>query len=461
VKLAARRISDIAGPEGSLAFRVIAAPAGDHHRWYVAAVLCAAHTVAMIDRFVMVLVTEPVRHAMALSDAQLGLLQGTGFAILYCLFAVPLGIIADAVNRRNLIMAGLAIWSCATFAAAFAPTFGTLFASRILVGMGEACLIPSAMSLLGAYFAPSNLARGTAVFGLGANFGYGLAFLGGGALLAALEAGGGLALPALGVLEPWRGLFACAGVAAFPVLLLLIGLREPPRQHLVDLGWRPRLAHLGQAFAFLRSNLPGYASFLVVASLTSLTGYALSSWSASLLVRLQHIGTAEAGKLIGLVGILAGPAGTLIGGIALDRLRDRGVTGAPLVVMAGGAAFALITAAGVIGAPSLGLAVTSLSLFTFGSMFVLPSVYVGIQMLTPDRHRGVAAAFNMMTYTLCGLGLGPPLVGIISDLLPGGGRSLGAAVVIVEAAMAVVIVPVALRARSAFHAKMLLVIEEE
>ena len=95
-------------------------------------------------------------------------------------------------------MVGLALWSCATVAAAFATTFEALFAARILVGMGEACLIPAAMSLLGAYFAPANLARGTAVFGMGANFGYGLAFLGGGALLALLQAHGGLALPGVG-----------------------------------------------------------------------------------------------------------------------------------------------------------------------------------------------------------------------------------------------------------------------
>ena len=66
------------------------------------AVLCAAHSGAMVDRFVMVLVTEPIRAAMHLSDTQLGLLQGTGFAILYCGFAVPLGCVADAANRRNL-----------------------------------------------------------------------------------------------------------------------------------------------------------------------------------------------------------------------------------------------------------------------------------------------------------------------------------------------------------------------
>jgi MFS family permease len=408
----------------------------------------------MIDRFVMVLVTEPVRLAMRLTDTELGLLQGTGFAILYCLFAVPLGAVADATNRRNLIMAGLAAWSCATFAAAFAPNFETFFATRIVVGLGEACLIPSAMSLLGACFASANLARGTAVFGLGANFGYGLAFMGGGALLAAIAARGGLALPGLGTLAPWRGLFACAGLAAIPVLALLIGLKEPSRG-LVDQGWRHLLTRLGDGFAYMWANLRGYGAFLAVASLTSLSSYAVNSWSASVLVRSHHVLVSDAGKVIGLVGILAGPPGTLLGGLALDRLRARGVMGAPLLILAAAAIFGLITTAGLCFATDLRAAIVGLSLFMFGSFFALPSIYVGMQMLTPSRYRGVAASFNMMTYTLFGLGLGPPLVGLISDRLPTAPGSLANAVVMVEAAVAVGIVPVALLARGAFHARML------
>ena len=92
-------------------------------------------------------------------------------------------------------------------------------------------------------------------------------------------------------------------------------------------------------------------------------------------------------------------------------------------------------------------------LFIFNSTLVLPSLYVGMQMLTPDRFRGVAASFNMMTYTLCGLGIGPTAVGLLSDSLSGA-RGLGVAVVIVEAVMAAIIIPVALRSRRAFHARM-------
>ncbi|MGH6614571.1 MFS transporter [Sphingomonas sp.] len=425
------------------------------YKWYVAAVLGLAHTIAVIDRFVMVLVTEPIRAAMQLSDTQLGLLQGTGFAILYCGFAVPLGCVADATNRRNLIMAGLSLWSLATIAAAFTTSFETLFATRILVGMGEACLIPAGMSLLATYFAPANLARGTSIFGLGANFGYGFAFLGGGAILAGLQASGGLALPGIGRLEPWQGIFLIAGAAAVPVLIMLLWLREPPRRpgSAVEKGMAAQLGAMREGFGYLWANLRSYAPFLLIGAMTAVTGYAMTSWSSSLFVRVHAMSAADAGKLIGLIGVIAGPLGTISGGYLLDRLRGKGVAGAPLIIMAGGAIVALLTAIGVGYAPSLPVAAAFFCLFIFESTFVLPSLYVGMQLLTPDRYRGVAASFNMMIYTLAGLGLGPTAVGAISDHLTGS-KGLAEAVVIVEVAMVLIIVPTAWLARRRYDARM-------
>jgi MFS family permease len=441
-------------PPQSGELRAVAAYETGGYKWYVALVLCLAHTVAMIDRFVMVLVSESVRTAMHLSDTQLGLLQGTGFAILYCGFAIPLGCIADATNRRNLILFGLTVWSLATIAAAFATSFAALFVTRIFVGMGEACLIPAGMSLLAAYFAPANLARGTAIFGLGANFGYGFAFLGGGALLAMLLAAGGLQLPGLGLLAPWQGIFVFAGLTAAPVLVLLLFVREPPRG---DGGTDARggLAGMLAGLLYLWRNLGAYAPFLAVASLISISGYAVTSWSVPLFVRLHGLAQADAGKLVGLIGLAAGPLGTIAGGVALDRLRARGVRGAPLLIMALCAVYTLATVTAFTFASGLTPAIIAFGLFMFGSTFGVASLYVGMQLLTPDRYRGAAASFNMMTYTLFGLGVGPAAVGLISDRLPHAPGALGQAVVIVELAVAALIVPVALLARHRFHTRML------
>jgi MFS family permease len=444
-----------AGPPQAGELRAVAAYETGGYKWYVALVLCLAHTVAIIDRFVMVLVSESVRTAMHLTDTQLGLLQGTGFAILYCGFAIPLGCIADATNRRNLILFGLAVWSLATIAAAFATSFTALFITRIFVGMGEACLIPAGMSLLAAYFAPANLARGTAIFGLGANFGYGFAFLGGGALLAMLLAAGGLQLPGLGLLSPWQGIFVFAGLTAAPVLVLLLFVREPPRGDEAGAGARGGLAGMLAGLLYLWRNLGAYAPFLAVASLISISGYAVTSWSVPLFVRLHGLAQADAGKLVGLIGLAAGPLGTIAGGVALDRLRARGVRGAPLLIMALCAIYTLATVTAFTFASSFTAAIIAFGLFMFGSTFGVASLYVGMQLLTPDRYRGAAASFNMMTYTLFGLGVGPAAVGLISDRLPPAPGALGQAVLIVELAIVALIVPVALLARHRFHRRML------
>jgi MFS family permease len=427
-------------------------PGAGAYKWYVAAVLCCAHTVAIIDRFVMVLVSELVRSDLHLSDTQLGLLQGTGFAVLYCGFAIPLGALADAVNRRNLIFFGLVVWSVSTAMAAAATSFETLFAARIFVGMGEACLIPAGMSLLATWFGPTDLGRGTAIMGLGANFGYGLAFLAGGGVLAALVHAGGLQLPGLGTLEPWKAAFVIAGTLSIPVLVLLGFLKEAPRLEPEGGRLKASLAATGEGLAYLVRNLGSYAPFLLVGALTAVTGYAMTSWSSSLMVRTHGFTPAAAGALIGLVGIIAGPIGTLAGGFLLDRLRSRGVRGAPLVIMAGGSVVALLTVAGVGYVSSLPLAVTCLSLFMLESTFTLPSLYAGMQFLTVGTYRGVAAAFNMMVYTLAGLGLGPTAVGLISDHLQGD-HGLAGALALVEMAMVAIIIPTTILARRAYEVR--------
>ena len=133
---------------------------------------------------------------------------------------------ADATNRRNLIMAGLAMWSLASAAAAFCGSFATLFLTRIFVGFGEACLIPAGMSLLAAYFAPLNFARGTAIFGLEREFWLrpGVHWRGRGAC-AFTDNRRSFPVGAFHF-QPWQGIFLISGLLAIPVLMLLLMVRE-------------------------------------------------------------------------------------------------------------------------------------------------------------------------------------------------------------------------------------------
>ena len=159
------------------------------------AVLTIAGFLSYTDRYVInVLVTE-IRGDLSLTDLQLGLVQGTAFAVIYACAGLPLGWMADRTNRRNLILVGLTAWCLGTGACAFANSFAALFAARLAVGLGEACLFPAAFSLINACFSPSRRGMAIGVLMTGVTLGAGAAVAIGAGLLAWLQ---GPHAPALG-----------------------------------------------------------------------------------------------------------------------------------------------------------------------------------------------------------------------------------------------------------------------
>src|SRR5690348_9250206 len=161
-------------------------PASLRYAWYVVVVLMACYTLSFIDRQILSLLVRPIKRDLALSDTQVGLLQGLAFALFYTFCGLPLGRIADAHHRRRLIQFGLFFFSLLTAACSLARSFGSLFAARMGVGVGEATLNPSAFSLITDYFDRRRLARAVSVYSMGIFIGSGLAFLVGGAVVDAV-----------------------------------------------------------------------------------------------------------------------------------------------------------------------------------------------------------------------------------------------------------------------------------
>src|SRR3979409_1563097 len=131
------------------------------YAWTVVAILIATAVLSYTDRQVLSLLVDPIRGDLSISDTQISLLLGTAFAVVYGIAGVPLGYLADRTSRRNLIFGGLLVWSVGTIACGLSQSVGQLFASRLVVGLGEAVLSPAAISLISDYFPPSR--RGTAV----------------------------------------------------------------------------------------------------------------------------------------------------------------------------------------------------------------------------------------------------------------------------------------------------------
>jgi MFS family permease len=124
------------------------------HSWYALGVLTLVYTLNFLDRVLVYILFPPIKAEMKFTDFQLALLGTTSFVIFYTLLGIPFGRMADRVKRKWLIAGGLAVWSLFSGLTGFAGSFWTLFACRVMVGVGEATLGPAALSLLSDYFPP-------------------------------------------------------------------------------------------------------------------------------------------------------------------------------------------------------------------------------------------------------------------------------------------------------------------
>lgn len=216
------------------------------YAWSVVGMLTLAYVLSFIDRQILGMLITPIKASLHLTDTELGLLMGPAFAFFYVTLGWPIGWMADRINRRNIIATGIALWSLATAACGLSMNFTQLLWSRLMVGVGEAALTPSALSLMADYFAPKSRPRAIAVYSTGIYLGSGIAYLGGGALVGMLQDAGGVTLPVFGAVEGWQAAFLALGIPGVLVALLMLLIREPTRRE--DTG------QAGEALTFAESR---------------------------------------------------------------------------------------------------------------------------------------------------------------------------------------------------------------
>lgn len=422
------------------------AAAAGGYAWYVAFLLAAAHLLSFVDRFIMSLVMEPLKADLGVSDTELGLLQGTGFVILYTVAAIPLGRMADSMNRRNLIIIGIVLWSLATAACGLADSFGSLFLARIAVGFGEAALVPAAMSLLAAYFPRRQLGRAVSMFTTGATLGKSAALIGGGAVLAAVTVAGGMHLPGIGMLQPWQATFVLVGLPGVLLAALLLTVREPAR---LPSAHKPSIA---VALRYVREHRWAFATHVAASAIVVLLVQTISAWSPSFYVRFLGMTPSQAGYAVGTVTLIAGPLGHLSGGALTDWFAARGARSPAAPVIAIGLLSAIPAVLLFATARSLPLSLAAYGALTYCLTLAAPASLAGVQMLTPDRLRGVITSMLLATTTFTGIGLGPPLIGLLNDHLFGGPLGLANSILLAVPLFALAGAALALASRPFFAA---------
>jgi predicted MFS family arabinose efflux permease len=99
--------------------------------------LLAAYTFNWMDRYILVILLEPIKRDLHLSDTALGLITGFVFATIYSVAGIPIARLADSRSRRSIIALGLTLWSGMTFLSGFARNGLQLVCARLGVGLGS------------------------------------------------------------------------------------------------------------------------------------------------------------------------------------------------------------------------------------------------------------------------------------------------------------------------------------
>lgn len=376
------------------------------------AVFFAAAILSYTDRFILSLLVDPVRADLHISDTQVSLLQGLAFALVYSFAGLPLGRIADLAARRNVIIAGVLIWSGATVACGFAGSFGTLFAARICVGVGEAALAPAAVSMIADCFPPSRRGTALSVFIAGMAIGGGAALAIGGSLVAFASSGVFRALPLIGALPPWRATLVLLALPGLAIAALLLTVREPPRRAAERSSAGP--LSLSAALASFRTRgfllLPLY----LAVALVSAGDFSFQNWTPALLSRRFGLSAMQIGEQLGVAAILSGVAGTLAGGVLGDLGARRGGERGRL-------SFALIAIMLGLAGASIALAATAsqvLLCFVLWTAMASAAESIGIavlQAVIPGEVRGIGVACVSLCNMLFGLAGGTALTAVLTD----------------------------------------------
>jgi predicted MFS family arabinose efflux permease len=365
-----------------------------NYRAFALGALLVIYVFEVIDRILLSLVQEQVRVELALSDFQLGVLGGPAFVALYVLCTVPVARLAESRNRITIVAAGAAVWSAATAACGLVTGFGQLLVARMFVGIGEAACVPSSHSAISDYFPVNKRASALAIFGLAMPIGIVIAAFGGGWLAQRFD---------------WRTMFLMlGGLGILAALLLKLTVKDPGRADV-----QTETPSFGAALKSLGSKR-SYWHAVAGGALVAVFGASLTNFFVSYTIRRYGLGIADATFGFGILFGLGVACGIFLGGHLSDKLHNS----RPRVI-------AWLPAVGLLLSIPLYLLAFFQASYAMACVFFFlalllhfmhnaPTFAVAQQVAEP-RVRATASAIAMLTITLVGFGVGPPLAGGIAD----------------------------------------------
>lgn len=361
--------------------------------------LTVVYAFNFIDRQILVILQEPIKQDMGLSDTQLGLLSGFSFALVYVLAGIPIAYLADRGNRRNIIAIALTVWSGMTAISGLAQNYTHLLLARIGVGLGEAGGSPPSHSMISDYYAPEHRGKAMSFYSTGIYIGILFGF-----------ALGGILADELG----WRMAFFVVGIPGilFAGVLMLL-LKEPVRGSWDAGADKNAKASFKETLTFLMTRKSFWYAALGTAMM-SYKSYGNGNFMPSFLYRLHDMSLSEIGFTLALVSGVAGAVGTFMGGVVADKLgaKDkRWYLWTPMW----GAIIALPLGIYVLLTLNTQSLIIALVLSTVTSTLYLGPCIAISHALVPPHMRAMTSAVLFFILNMIGLGLGPLLTGLLSD----------------------------------------------
>lgn len=370
-------------------------------RRYTLALITTVYVLNFVDRQVLAILLPAIKTEFGVDDWVLGFLAGPAFALFYVTLGIPIAVLADRWNRRNLIAVSLAVWSAMTAFSGASANIVQLALARIGVGVGEAGFSPPAHSMIADMYPPEQRSTAMGVFSLGIALGVMIAFIGGGWVAQNIG---------------WREAFYVVGLPGVVLALVFrFTVKEPQRGHSdgrSDDGRKFSINEVGQ-YLLLRKS---FIHLAMAAGLASLNGYAVLSFFPSFLERSHGLNLQEIGIYLGLIIGISTGIGFLGGGMVADKIAKSNRRKSLQVIS---------------GALLLGwLFVFPLYLSTdpylVMALFFIPSIlsnsylattFAQVQSLVGIRMRSVASALLLFVVNALGLGVGPQVAGFLSDAL--------------------------------------------
>jgi len=371
----------------------------DAYKRYVLGTLTLVYTLSYLDRGLILLLLQPIKEDLHLSDTQLGLLTGIAFGLFYATLGLPIARWADRGNRPLITVIAIGLWGGTLMLCLLVTNFIQLVFARIAAAVGEAGCMPTTYSLLGDYFPdPAERTRAMATYWLASPL----------AALSSFILGGWLNQH-----YGWRVAFFAMGLPALPVAALVkLTVSEPRTRAQLPNRRLPRMMDVLNIL--WRQPSSRHLSIVIVLVFTLWQG--LGPWFAAFMIRSHGMGTTDLGVWLGLIFGIGGIAGTLLGGYVSARWfagdeRAQMRFSATMIACLVPCLLVFLLVPGKREA-----LIALVPLIVAGNVFLGPT-FALLQRLVADEMRATTLSVVMLLANLIGMGVGPQLVGILSDSL--------------------------------------------